>query len=160
MKVILLAGGFGARLPEYTKTIPKPLVKIGNKPLIVHIMDIYARQGFSQFVIALGYKGDLLLKYFLKNKKLNNKKSNLKTGIQLTFKSKFKKIKITFVDTGIHSMTGGRLKRLQRFIGNKTCMLTYGDGVADIDLQLLLSFHRNHGKMITDYMNFLTKIMF
>jgi len=128
MKVIILAGGFGTRLSEYTDTIPKPMVQIGDKPILHHIMQFYASYGHKDFYIALGYKGDVIKKYF---KNINND------------------WKINLIDTGQNSMTGGRLKRLQKNIGNETFMLTYGDGLSNINIKDLLSFHKNQGKMVT-----------
>ncbi len=128
MKVILLAGGFGTRLSEYTDTIPKPMVEIGGKPILWHIMNFYAQYNHKNFIIALGYKGEIIKKYFSK---------------------KFDDWKIELIDTGEKTMTGGRVKRLQKIIGNETCMLTYGDGLSDINLNLLLDFHKSHGKLVT-----------
>tara|TARA_B100001123_G_scaffold348779_1_gene398412 strand:- start:254 stop:949 length:696 start_codon:yes stop_codon:yes gene_type:complete len=128
MKVILLAGGFGSRLSEYTDNIPKPMVEIGGKPMLFHIMDLYAKYGHTNFFIALGYKGNIIKKYFSKISKSWS---------------------INLIDTGEETMTGGRVKRLQKLIGNETCMLTYGDGLADINLDSLLNFHKKHGKLVT-----------
>ena len=128
MKVILLAGGFGTRLSEYTDTIPKPMVEIGGKPILWHIMNFYAQHNHKNFIVALGYKGEIIKKYFSKN---------------------FDDWKIELIDTGEKTMTGGRVKRLQKIIGNETCMLTYGDGLSDINLNLLLDFHKSHGKLFT-----------
>jgi len=128
MKVIILAGGFGTRLAEYTDTIPKPMVPIGGKPIIHHIMQFYANYGHTDFYIALGYKGEVIKKYF--NKIKNDWKVNL-------------------IDTGPNTMTGGRIKRLQKLIGNETFMLTYGDGLSNININNLISFHKSHGKLVT-----------
>ena len=128
MKVILLAGGFGTRLSEYTKTIPKPMVQIGGKPMLWHIMNLYARYNHKNFYVALGHKGEVVKKYFSK---------------------KFKEWNIELIDTGQKTMTGGRVKRLQKFIGSETFMLTYGDGLANINLDSLLDFHKRHGKLVT-----------
>jgi len=128
VKVILLAGGFGTRLSEYTDTIPKPMVEIGGKPILWHIMNFYAQYNHKNFIVALGYKGEIIKKYFSK---------------------KFDDWKIELIDTGEKTMTGGRVKRLQKIIGNETCMLTYGDGLSDINLNLLLDFHKSHGKLVT-----------
>jgi len=128
MKVILLAGGFGSRLSEYTETTPKPMVTIGDKPILWHIMNLYSKFNYNNFYVALGYKGEVIKKYF--NKPFNNWNINL-------------------IDTGSNTMTGGRIKRLQKFIGNETFMLTYGDGLANINLESLLSFHKKHGKIAT-----------
>lgn len=128
MKVILLAGGFGTRISEYTHSIPKPMVQIGGKPILWHIMNLYAKYNHNNFYIALGHKGEVIKKYFSK---------------------KFDNWKINLIETGERTMTGGRIKRLKDFIGNETFMLTYGDGLADINLNSLVDFHKNHGKMIT-----------
>ena len=128
MKVILLAGGLGTRISEYTDTIPKPMVQIGGKPILWHIMNLYAKYKYNNFLVALGYKGEVIKKYFYK-------KSN--------------EWNIELIETGEKTMTGGRVKRLQKFIGNETCMLTYGDGIADIDLNALIAFHKSHGKLVT-----------
>ena len=128
MKVILLAGGFGTRLSEYTDTIPKPMVEIGGKPILWHIMNFYAQYNHKNFIVALGYKGEIIKKYFSK---------------------KFDDWKIDLIDTGEKTMTGGRVKRLQKIIGNETCMLTYGDGLSNINLDSLMKFHKNHGKLVT-----------
>ena len=128
MKVILLAGGFGTRLSEYTEAIPKPMIRIGEKPMLWHIMNLYARYNHTNFFVALGYKGEIIKEYFTKTKEKWN---------------------INLVDTGQKTMTGGRVKRLKKFIGNETCMLTYGDGLANINLDALLDFHKKHGKLVT-----------
>ena len=128
MKVILLAGGFGTRLSEYTETIPKPMVQIGDKPILWHIMNLYAQYNHNDFFVATGYKNEVIKKYFSKIPKKWN---------------------VNLIDTGKNTMTGGRVKRLQKVIGKETCMLTYGDGLADINLDSLLAFHKSHGKMVT-----------
>ena len=128
MKVILLAGGFGTRLSEYTDAIPKPMVQIGSKPILWHIMNFYAQYKHKNFYVALGYKGEVIREYFSKISEKWN---------------------INFIDTGQKTMTGGRVNRLQKFIGKETCMLTYGDGLANINIDNLLSFHKNHGKLVT-----------
>ena len=128
MKVILLAGGFGTRLPEYTKTIPKPMVNIAGKPMLLHIMKLYAKYGFKDFYIALGYKGEIIKKFFNK---------------------KFFDWNINFVETGKNTMTGGRLKRLKKYIGKETFMMTYGDGLSNINLKKLLKFHKKNKKLVT-----------
>ena len=119
MKVILLAGGYGTRLSEYTNVLPKPMVKIGDKPMLWHIMSLYARYKHKDFFVALGYKGEIVKKYF----------SNFSNDWN-----------INLIDTGEKTMTGGRFKRLKKLIGNETCMLTYGDGLSNINLESLLSF--------------------
>ncbi len=128
MKVVILAGGYGTRLSEYTDTIPKPMVPIGNKPIIEHIMQIYSNYGYKDFYLALGYKGDVIKDYF-KN-----------------FKSDWK---INLIDTGSETLTGGRLKRLEKFLSQDTFMLTYGDGLSNINIKKLVEFHKSHKKMVT-----------
>lgn len=150
MKVIILSGGFGTRLSEYTESIPKPMVPIGGKPILRHIMQRYAHYGHDDFYIALGYKAELIKEYFLSLKTINSDFSmDLSTGKIETFNTKCLDWKITLVDTGQDSMTGGRVKRLQSFIGEEPFLLTYGDGVADIDIDELIKFHKKHGKMVT-----------
>lgn len=150
MKVVLLAGGFGTRLAEYTDVIPKPMVLIGGKPILWHIMRTYASFGHKDFFVALGYKAEMIKSYFLNYRSLNADFSvDLASGEVTLHQIDEVDWRITLVDTGKHSMTGGRIKRMQKFIGNETCMLTYGDGVADIDLEALLAFHRSHGKLVT-----------
>jgi glucose-1-phosphate cytidylyltransferase len=150
MKVILLAGGFGTRLAEYTDVIPKPMVPVGGKPILWHIMQTYARFGHKDFYVALGYKAEVIKEYFLNYRALNADFTvDLASGNVTPHQVDSVDWKVTLVNTGDASMTGGRVKRMQSFIGNETCMLTYGDGVADIDLDALLAFHRSHGKMVT-----------
>ncbi len=150
MKVILLAGGFGTRLSEFTSVIPKPMVPVGNKPILWHIMKTYASFGHKDFYVALGYKAEVIKEYFLNYRSLNSDFTvDLASGDVLPHQIDEVDWKVTLVATGDSSMTGGRVKRMQKYIGNETCMLTYGDGVADIDLDKLLEFHRSHGKMVT-----------
>lgn len=150
MKVILLAGGFGTRMAEYSDVIPKPMVQIGSKPILWHIMRTYAHFGHKDFYVALGYKAEVIKKYFLNYRELNADFTvDLDSGSVTHHQVDSVDWRVTLVDTGYASMTGGRVKRMQPFIGNETCMLTYGDGVADIDLDVLLAFHHNHGKMVT-----------
>lgn len=150
MKVILLAGGFGTRLSEYTETIPKPMVSIGGRPIVWHIMRTYARFGHKDFYLALGYRAEVIKEYFLNYSPLNADFTvELATGAVTPLQTDDADWRVTLVDAGVETMTGGRVKRLQRFIGNETFMLTYGDGLADIDLERLLAFHRSHGKLVT-----------
>jgi len=128
MKVVLLAGGFGTRLSEYTKTIPKPMINIGGKPMLLYIMEQYAKYGFKDFYIALGYRGELIKKFFNK---------------------KFFDWNINLVETGMDTMTGGRLKRLKNYIGKETFMMTYGDGLSNVNLKKLLKFHKKNNKLVT-----------
>lgn len=150
MKVILLAGGFGTRLAEYTDIIPKPMVQVGGKPILWHIMQTYAHFGHKDFYVALGYKAEVIKEYFLNYRSLNSDFTvDLSSGKVSPHQTDPVDWNVTLVNTGDTSMTGGRVKRMKSFIGNETFMLTYGDGLADIDLDALLAFHRNHGKMIT-----------
>jgi glucose-1-phosphate cytidylyltransferase len=149
MKVIILAGGVGSRLSEETTLRPKPMVEIGGKPILWHIMNIYAAHGFNEFIVALGYKAEVIKEYFLNFYALNNDISiDLATGKTTIHDGKQPNWKIHLVDTGLHTQTGGRLKRLAPWLDkNETFMFTYGDGVGDIDLDALLQFHKLHGKM-------------
>jgi glucose-1-phosphate cytidylyltransferase len=150
MKTIILAGGFGTRLAEYTDVIPKPMVSVGSRPVIWHIMRTYAHFGYKDFFLALGYKAEVIKDYFLNYRSLNADFTvDLSTGKVISYQKDETDWRVTLVDTGLETMTGGRIKRLQSFIGNETFMLTYGDGVADIDLESLVSFHKSHGKMVT-----------
>ncbi len=150
MKVIILAGGFGTRLSEYTENIPKPMVTVGGRPILWHIMRSYAHFEHKDFYIALGYKAELIKEYFLQYRSLNSDFTvDLSSGDVEPHQVDDTDWQVTLVDTGLDSMTGGRVKRLQSFIGNEPFMLTYGDGVADIDLDALLTFHKSHGKMVT-----------
>ena len=128
MKVILLAGGLGTRLSGYTKTIPKPMVEVGGQPMLIHIMKQYAKYGFKDFYIALGYRGELIKKFFNK---------------------KFFDWNINLVETGENTMTGGRLKRLKKYVGKTTFMMTYGDGISNVNLGKLIKFHKKNNKLVT-----------
>ena len=121
MKVVILAGGLGTRLSEYTKSIPKPMVKVRGKPLIYYIMKHYSKYGFNEFLIALGYKGEVIKKYFQKN----------------SFGWK-----IHLIETGKKTMTGGRLKRLKKYLNDETFMMTYGDGISNVNIKKLINFHK------------------
>jgi len=150
MKVIILAGGFGTRLSEYTESLPKPMVRIGGKPILWHIMKTYAHFGHTDFYVALGYKAELIKEYFLHYRTLNADFTvDLGTGIVNSHQLDEVDWKVTLVNTGQHSMTGGRVKRMQPYIGNETCLLTYGDGVSDVDLDQLITFHKSHRKLVT-----------
>ena len=150
MKVIILAGGFGTRLSEYTDLMPKPMVTVGCRPMLWHVMQIYANFGHKDFYVALGYKAEKIKEYFLNYRAVNSDFTiDLGTGNLQSHQVGDVDWRVTLVDTGENSMTGGRVKRMQKFIGNETCMLTYGDGLANIDINSLLEFHKSHGKMIT-----------
>lgn len=150
MKVVILAGGFGTRLSEETAKMPKPLVEIGGKPIIWHIMKYYAHYGFDDFVIALGYMGDKLKRYFLDYDYLSSDFSiDMANGTIQKLNAKKEKWKVHLVDTGLDTMTGGRLLRLKPFIGQETFMMTYGDGLCNVDLKKLHEFHKAHGKKAT-----------
>jgi len=150
MKVIILAGGFGTRLSEYTESIPKPMVTVGGKPILWHIMNTYAKFDHKNFYVALGYKADVIKEYFLNYRALNSDFTvNLSNGSIVEHQQDAVDWKVSLVDTGLNSMTGGRIKRMQNFIGNEPFLLTYGDGVADIDIDSLVKFHKSHGKMVT-----------
>lgn len=150
MKVALLAGGLGTRLAEETDSKPKPMVEVGGHPIIWHIMNIYASFGFKDFIVALGYKGELIKEYFLNFHPHNSDLTvNLATGRLDFHKNKAPDWNVTLVDTGQKTETGGRVKRLEPWLGKKTFMLTYGDGVCNVNLTELLAFHRDHGKLAT-----------
>lgn len=150
MKVILLAGGLGTRLSEYTNLVPKPMVPIGGKPILWHIMEIYARFGHKEFYIALGYKAEVIKEYFLNYRALNSDFTvDLASGAVHPHQLDSVDWKVTLVNTGDSTMTGGRVKRMQPFIGDDPFLLSYGDGVANVDLDDLLRFHKSHGKMVT-----------
>ena len=150
MKVLILAGGFGSRLSEYTDIIPKPMVQIGGIPIIWHIMNRYSMFGFKDFIVALGYKSQIIKEYFLNYSQVNaDFKINLKSGDITSFANNKVDWDVTLVDTGQDTLTGGRVKRLQSLIGNKQFMLTYGDGVADIDIRKLYDCHNQKNKIAT-----------
>lgn len=150
MKVVLLAGGLGTRLSEETVVKPKPMVEIGGKPILWHIMKIYSRWGFNDFVICLGYKG-YMIKEFFANYLIHQSDVtfDLRTNTSLIHSNNSEPWRITLVDTGDKTMTGGRILRVKEYLGNETFMLTYGDGVADINIEKLLEFHKSHGKLAT-----------
>lgn len=150
MKVVILAGGFGTRLSEYTKVVPKPMVEIGGKPILWHIMNHYAKYGYKEFVIALGYKGEVIKNYFLQYYQLNNDFTiDLSNNHVDCINEKHRDWKVTLVDTGQNSLTGGRVKRLQPVIGNEDFMLTYGDAVSDVNIDKLVKTHYDSGKLAT-----------
>jgi glucose-1-phosphate cytidylyltransferase len=150
MKVILLAGGFGTRLSEETEVKPKPMVEVGGRPMLWHIMKHYAHFGFKEFIVALGYRGEMIKRYFLDYAHLNsNFTVHLGSGDVMRRDVSREDWTIHLVDTGLPTMTGGRVKRLATLIGHETFMLTYGDGICNANLRELLAFHRGHGKLAT-----------
>jgi glucose-1-phosphate cytidylyltransferase len=150
MKVVLLAGGLGTRLSEETVVKPKPMVEIGGMPILWHIMKIYSAHGFNEFIICLGYKGYVIKEYFANYfMHQSDVTIDLKTNQLQVHDSFAEPWQITLVDTGKDTMTGGRIKRIQHHIGNEPFMLTYGDGVSDIDITKLVQFHQSHGKHCT-----------
>jgi glucose-1-phosphate cytidylyltransferase len=150
MRVVILAGGLGTRLSEETTVKPKPMVEIGGQPILWHIMKHYAHYGFREFVCALGYKGEVIKRFFLDYRLMSSGLSvDLGTGEQQRHGEESDNWTIHLVDTGLQTLTGGRLKRLEPWLKNDTFMLTYGDGVSDVDLRKLLSFHRAHGRLAT-----------
>jgi len=150
MKVVLFAGGTGARISEESHLRPKPMIEIGGKPIIWHIMKIFSNYGFNDFIICLGYKGYMIkeyfINYFMHNADLSIDLKNNKVEI---LGSNSESFKITMIDTGLHTKTAGRLKRVKKYVGNSTFILTYGDGLTDMNLKALLKFHKKHGKIAT-----------
>lgn len=151
MKVAILAGGLGSRLAEETDIKPKPMVEIGGYPILWHIMMHYSCYGHNEFVIALGYKGEVIKRYMVDYCSLQSDLTvNLKAGrVDLHNTEGIQDWTVELIDTGLNTMTGGRIKRLKPYMGDKTFMLTWGDGVSTVDLERLLAFHRNHGRLLT-----------
>lgn len=151
MKVVILCGGFGSRLREETEVRPKPMVEIGGKPILWHIMKTFAYYGFDEFILCLGYKGEVIKNYFLNYEQLNNDFAiELGTGrIQVYNKHQEEAWKVTLADTGLHTMTGARAKRVEKYIDGDLFMLTYGDGVTDCNITELIEFHRSSNKIGT-----------
>ena len=150
MKVVILAGGLGTRLGEITEVKPKPMVEIGGRPVLWHIMKIYASYGFNEFVIALGYKGELIKDYFTNYRyHAHSLKVSLKGGNIDVSNGDCENWTVHLLDTGIHTQTGGRIKRAAEYIGNESFMLTYGDGVTNLNITEAVAFHRRHGKLAT-----------
>lgn len=150
MKTIILAGGFGTRFSEETERVPKPMIQIYDKPILLHIMNIYAKYGHTDFGIALGYKADYIKEYFLKTS-LDKLNLNISFSQNDNHERNIKNSNwdVELVDTGLNSMTGGRLKKMKKYISKDPFFLTYGDGVADINIDELLNFHKKHKKMVT-----------
>lgn len=150
MKVVIFAGGLGTRISEETETRPKPMVEIGGRPILWHIMKHYGHYGFNDFIICLGYKGYMIkeyfMHYFLHNSDITIELGSNKLDVHYTNTESFK---VTLVDTGLHTKTAGRLKQVRQYTGNEDFMLTYGDGLSDIDLNKLLKFHSSHNKIAT-----------
>lgn len=151
MKTIILAGGWGSRLGQLTERLPKPMIQIGNKPILWHIMYSYSTFGYNDFIIALGVKSQIIKEYFYNFNEWNEDFTiNIKSG-EIKFHNQKSKIdwKVTLVDTGINTLKGGRIKRIEKYLDNNINMLTYGDGIADVNISELVEFHKNHGKIIT-----------
>ena len=152
MKVVILAGGFGTRISEESQFKPKPMIEIGGKPILWHIMKEYSYYGFNEFIICAGYKQHVIKEwfadYFLHNSDITFDYTHGENNITV-HNSNLEPWKVTVVDTGLHSMTGGRIKRIQKYVGNETFLMTYGDGVCDVDIAKLVQFHKEHGKLAT-----------
>ncbi len=151
MKILILAGGYGSRLGNITESIPKPMVHIGGKPILWHIMKSYSHYGFNEFVILLGYQGVKIKEYFYNYYMLNNDFTIdlADNSVDYAHQSSEEKWKVTLLDTGIDTLKGGRIKRAEHHLDNGIHMLTYGDGVSNVDIAKLLQFHKSHGKMLT-----------
>lgn len=150
MKVVILAGGLGTRLGEETSIKPKPMVEIGDKPIIWHIMKIYSHYGFNDFIVLCGYKGQVIKRYFA-NYYLNNSDITIdmrSNSVDVHY-NEIEPWRVTLIDTGVETMTGGRLRRIKKFVENETFMLTYGDGVSDVNIAKLLECHKKSGKIAT-----------
>lgn len=152
MKVVLLAGGHGTRINEESQFKPKPMIEIGGKPILWHIMKLFSYYGFNEFVICAGYKQEYIKKwfadYFLSNSDITFDYTNNKNEM-IVHQSNLEPWKVTIVDTGFDTMTGGRIKRIQKYVGNEPFFMTYGDGICDVNIQKLLDFHKSHGKIAT-----------
>ncbi len=150
MKVVILAGGHGTRLSEATGTIPKPMVEVGGRPIIWHIMKIYSSFGFKDFIICCGYKQYVIKEYFANYFRHNNDMTvNLADNSVEIHRKHAEDWKVTLIDTGLHTLTGGRIKRIQEYVGNEPFLLTYGDGVGDVDIAATVASHKNAGKILT-----------
>lgn len=152
MKTVILCGGLGTRLREETEYKPKPMVEIGGRPILWHIMKAYSHHGFREFVLCLGYKGSVIKNYFLSYEAMNNDFTiRLGRHSSLDFNGSHgeQDYSVTLADTGLSTMTGGRVRRVEKYIGNATFMATYGDGVSNLDLEELVRFHKSHGRIAT-----------
>lgn len=150
MKVVILCGGLGTRLRDGSELRPKPLVDIGGQPIVWHIMSLYASHGFKEFALALGYKAEEIKDYFLNYRlRMSDLTLDLASGEVICRDGDFEDWKVHLLYTGLHTQTGGRVKRLAKFLGGETFMLTYGDGVANVDIDKLVAFHNSHGKLAT-----------
>ena len=152
MQTVILAGGLGTRLREETEFRPKPMVDIGGRPILWHIMKMYAHYGFTDFVTCLGYRGDMIKEYFLNYEAMNNDFTislGGKSDIEVQRVNEEQELRVTLADTGQDTMTGGRIQRIKSYINGDTFLLTYGDGVSDVDLGALVKFHKSHGRLAT-----------
>ncbi len=150
MKVVILAGGYGTRISEESESKPKPMINVGNKPLLWHVMRNFYRFGYDEFIICTGYKGYMINNYFSEYANGNSDMSyDFRDGTKSVINSRVEKWKVSVIDTGIQTMTGGRLKRIKDFIGDESFFLTYGDGVSDVDINKLLEFHNKEKNMVT-----------
>ncbi len=150
MKTVILAGGFGTRLSELTTNLPKPMAEIGGRPILWHIMNTYASYGYTEFIIALGYKSEVIKEYFMNFFAINNDLTvNLGNGETTIHDGQQPNWCIHLVNTGLNTQTGGRIKRLKKWIGNETFLMTYGDGVSNVNIKKLIDFHHAHGKLAT-----------
>lgn len=151
MKTIILAGGYGTRLGNITESIPKPMVRVGNRPIIWHIMNIYSAAGFNDFIISLGYKGDVIKEYFFNYNIYSNDFTINTNTSEFSYHTddNIENWNVTLVDTGLDTLKGARVKRVEKYLDDEINMITYGDGVADIDISELVKFHKSHDKMVT-----------
>ncbi|MGN6549707.1 MAG: glucose-1-phosphate cytidylyltransferase [Pararhizobium sp.] len=150
MKLVILAGGLGTRIAEESESKPKPMVEIGGRPLLWHIMKTYAHHGITEFIICLGYKGYVIKEFFMNYQRhLSDVEINLKDGSHRILESQAEDWRVTLIDTGENTMTGGRLKRVAPYLGDETFCMTYGDGLSDVDIRAELRFHKEHGKLAT-----------
>ncbi|MFP6570912.1 MAG: glucose-1-phosphate cytidylyltransferase [Dehalococcoidia bacterium] len=152
MQTVILAGGLGTRLREETEFRPKPMVEIGGRPILWHIMKMYAHYGFTDFIACLGYRGDMIKEYFLNYEAMNNDFTTTlgrESGIEVHGSHDEQEYRVTLADTGQETMTGGRIRRIKSYVEGDTFLLTYGDGVSDIDIGALVEFHSSHGRLAT-----------